>query len=194
MFLLSLCSGWLRRLLGGWCSKVPVIKERGVQWLLCFLLYAPTIYFCTYHTHLAEWLPKWIFTLLATFCVIWAETKAHFPGFQCGCESLDYINECIAKGRKIHFEKFVDWIGEKRGFEKWGREWCFWQLLCCKTVYLCVPALFVGGQLLLVGIITACAYNCFYWVQMKDFKKLLTSPTNWGEFVQGMFIYLGLVL
>ena len=54
MFLLSLLSGWIRRLLGGLHSTIPVIKERGVQWLLCFMLYAPTIYFFTYHTNLAE--------------------------------------------------------------------------------------------------------------------------------------------
>ena len=185
-------SGLLRRLLGGLGSKIPVLKERGFQIFLLVLLYAPIIYFSTYHTILEEFLPKWLFTLVVVTLVIICELKGHFPGFMCGTEDQAYIDEQIAKGREIPYEKLVDWFGEVRGYEKWSREWCFWQLILCKTVW-CIPvSLFVGSQFAFAGLCVAFAYNAMFWIQMKNFKKILASPTNWGEFWQGVLYFYAL--
>lgn len=186
-------SGLLRRILGGFWNNVPIIKQRGVQWLLCALIYAPTIYLCTYHTHMEAWLPKWLFTLIATFLLIYAETKGHFPGFKCGTESREYIDEELAKGRKIPYKRIIDWFGKIRGYEEYDREWCFWQLILCKTVWLIPVSVFLGSQFIFIGLSVAFVYNACYWVELKPFKKLMVTPTNWGEFFQGVLFYQGLI-
>lgn len=190
--MLAIISGFLRRILGGFWSDVPIIKERGVQWLLCALLYAPVIYLRHYHTYLADVLPNWLFTILVTVLLIVAETKGHFPGFKCGTESRKYIDDEVAKGRKIPYKKIVDWWGKVRGFEEYDREWCFWQLILCKTVWLIPVSLFLGQQFIFIGLCVAFVYNACYWVELKPFKKLLVTPTNWGEFWQGVLYFQGL--
>lgn len=192
--MLAFLSGLFRRLLGGWLSKVPLIKERAVQWILCALLYAPTIYFIDYNTRLHDFLPHWIFVTLSTLLLIIAETKGHFPGFKCGTESLDYINEQKSKGRSIDYESFVNWLAEKRGVEKYGREWCFYQLVLCKTIWLIPVSLLLGSQFIFIGVCVAFAYNAAFWIGFKDFKNILTSPTNWGEFFQGVLYMYGILL
>ena len=195
---MAFLSGLLRRLLGGWLSTVSFFKERGVQWGLGILLYGTAIYCKTsflggYDTFLFSWLNRWLFVVLGAVSVVWCMTKGHFPGFLCGTESLDYIKEQLSNGRKISFQKVVDWIMSKRGFEQFGKEWCFWQLLLNKTVYYCVLALFFGCQFAFIGIAVALAYNAMFWAQLKNFKNILASPTNWGEFWQGYFIMWGLL-
>lgn len=185
-------SGLLRRILGGFWSDVPVIKERGIQWILCALLYAPFIYYLEYHTYLARVLPKWLFATLATISLIYAETKGHFPGFGGGTISLDYIKEELAKGRKIPYKRIIDWWGKVRGFEEYGREWCFWQLILCKTICLIPASLLLGNQYMFIGVAVAYVYNACYWVELKPFKKLMVTPTNWGEFFQGCLYFRGL--
>ena len=192
--MLAILSGFFRRLLGGWLSSVPIIKERGFQWVLCFCLYFPVLYFMNYNTWLFDLLPTWLFATLGALGVIYAETKGHFPGFQCGMESIDYINECLAKGRKIPYQKFVDWLGEKRGFEQFGKEWCFWQLILCKTVCCIVPSLFVGWHFMFIGLAVGFVYPALYWVELKPFKKIMVTPTNWGEFFQGVLYFQGLLI
>jgi len=186
-------AGLLRRILGGFWSDVPVIKERGVQWLLCALLYAPVIYLKDYHGYLAFLIPnKIIFTVVATILLILAETTGHFPGFKCGTESRDYIDEELAKGRKIPYKKIIDWLGKIRGFEEFGREWCFWQLILCKTVRLIPISLLLGCQFIFIGLCVAFVYNACYWVELKPYRKLMVTPTNWGEFFQGCLYFQGL--
>lgn len=191
--MIAILSGLLRRIIGGFWDTIPVIKQRGIQWLLCALIYAPTIYFCTYQTRMEGWLPKWLFTLIATVLLIYAETKGHFPGFKCGAESRKYIEDEIAKGRKIPYKRIIDWLGKIRGFEEYDREWCFWQLVLCKTICLIPVSVFLGSQFLFIGLSVAFVYNACYWVELKPFKKLLVTPTNWGEFFQGVLYYQGLI-
>ncbi len=187
---MAFLSGLIRRLLGGLDSRLDFLEERGVKIVLLVLLYAPIVWFGSYGTCLESLLPKWLFVLLTVALVIIAELKGHFPGFMCGTESQEYIDEQVAKGRKIPYEKLVDWFGKIRGYEKWSREWCFWQLVLCKTVW-CIPvSLFVGSQFIFAGLCVAFAYNAMFWVGMKNFKNILCSPTNWGEFWQGvLFCY-----
>lgn len=191
--MIAILSGLLRRILGGFWSTVPIIKERGIQWLLCALIYAPTIYLCTYHTRMEGCLPKWLFTIISTFLLIYAETKGHFPGFKCGTESREYIDEELAKGRKIPYKRIIDWLGKIRGFEEFSREWCFWQLILCKTVCLIPASIFLGGHFLFIGLCVAFVYNACYWVELKPYRKLLVTPTNWGEFFQGVLYFQGLI-
>lgn len=194
--MLGILSGLLRRLLGGWLSKVPIIKERGIQWLMCALLYAPTLYLMQsrYHTYISEHLPNWLFVILGTLLIIIAETKGHFPGYACSTEDPKYIDECIKNGRKIPYRNLVTWFGKIRGYEEFDREWCLWQLTLCKTVW-CIPvSFFVGSQFIFVGLCVAFAYNACFWVQLKPWKNILTSPTNWGEFFQGVLYFNALVL
>lgn len=191
--MLSFLSGLARRLLGGWLSSVEILKERGVQWLICALIYGPVMYFNKYDTWLYDNLNIWLFATLGTFFIIWAETKGHFPGFKCGTESKEYIDQQLANGRKIAFKNFVDWIGKIRGFEQYGAEWCFWQLLINKTLYACLPALFVGYQFVFVGLCVGLVYPAMFWVEMKPFKNIMKSPTNWAEFWQGVFYFQGIL-
>ncbi len=187
-------SGLIRRLLGGWLSAKKIISERGIQWVLCFAFYYPIIYFNSYNTWLYELFNIHVFAILGSFSLIWCLTKGHFPGFQCGLESLDYINKCISEGRKIPFQKIVDWIANKRGFNQYDKEWCFWQLIINKTLYACVPALFFGFHFIIIGFAVALAYNAMFWVKLKPFRNILVTPTNWGEFWQGWLMCLGLFL
>lgn len=183
--MLAFLSGIFRRLLGGLAHGIPLLEKRWFQVVLLCLLYAPTIYFVSYHTTIAGLLPKWLFTIIATGLVVMAELQGHFPGFMCGTEDPAYIDEQLAKGRKIKFRKLVTWFGKIRGYEELGEEWCFWQLILCKTVF-CIPAaILIGSQFAFAGLCTAFAYNAMFWVDMKNFKKVMTSPTNWGEFWQG---------
>lgn len=185
-------SGILRRIIGGVWDNVPIIKSRAVQWCLCALLYAPVIYLRDYHTWAESVLPNWLFTTLATLLLIIAETTGHFPGFQCGTESIDYINEQIANGRKIPYKGIIDWLGKVRGFKEYGREWCFWQLILCKTICLIPVCIMLGTQYIFIGLCVAFVYNACFWVELRPFKKLMTSPTNWGEFFQGCLYFQGL--
>ena len=106
---MGILSGLLRRLLGGLSSKFKLLEERGFQIFLLVLLYAPVIYFSTYHTYLENLMPKWLFTIIAITLVIISELKGHFPGFLCGTEDPEYIEEQLAKGRKIPYRKIVTW-------------------------------------------------------------------------------------
>lgn len=198
-FLGGLLSGLLRRLLGGWLSTKEILSERGVQWVIGGLLYACGIAIKVYwddgyDTWLYDLLPLYLFIPLAAASVVLCLTTGHFPGFMCGTESQEYIDEQVAKGRTIKFEKLVDWLGEKRGFAKWGKEWCFWQLLCCK-VYACIfPAFFLGWHFLILGSLVAFVYPAMFWTELKASQRLpLSSPTNWGEWWQGYFIVWGLL-
>lgn len=195
---MAFLSGLLRRLLGGWQSAASFISERGVQWGLGILLYGTTIWIKInwlggFDTWLFNWLNVWLFIVLGALSVVYCMTKGHFPSFLCGTEDPNYIQEQISQGREIKFEKIVDWLGEKRGFEKFGREWCFWQLMLCKTTACILPAFFFGFHFLLVGVLVAMAYNAMFWVELKPYKKVLTSPTGWGEFWQGYFIVWGIL-
>lgn len=184
---MGIISGFIRRLLGGFSAKIKLFRERGVQILLLILIYAPVIYFSHYHTYLEGIMQKWLFTLLTTTFVIISELKGHFPGFMCGTEDQAYIDEQLAKGRKISYRRIVTWWGKIRGYEEFDKEWCFWQLILCKTVRTLPVVCFVGSQFWFAGLCTAFAYNTMFWVDMKPFKKILVSPTNWGEFWQGCF-------
>lgn len=191
--LLKYLSGLLRRLIGGWQYTAKIISERGVQWLIGFIIYGAAIaiqvnWFGGYHTFLYDKLNVWVFAILGIVSVMLCLTKGHFPGFMCGTESLEYINEQLANGRKIKFQKIVDWIGKKRGLEQFGREWCFWQLLLCKTTACILPALFFGSQFIAVGILVTFAYNAMFWVNPKPIGASVNSPTNWGEAVQGYMV------
>lgn len=191
--LLKLASGLLRRLLGGWLSTKEIISERGVQWLIGVLIYGPTIYWMdNYNTWLRDCMPLWLFALLGAVAVVLCLTTGHFPGFMCGTESRQYIDEQIANGRNVKFQKVIDWLGEKRGFEQFGREWCFWQLMACKVSACILPTLFFGYQFIIVGALVTFAYNAMFWVQLKP-CKWLSSPTNYAEFIQGWFIMWGLL-
>ena len=204
--MLAILSGLLRRILGGFWSTVPVIKERGIQWILCFLLYAPVIYFKDYYGYLTLYLQqhqcwlsflvsnKYIFTAIAALLLIIAETTGHWPGYGCGTITLKTINEDLAKGRTIPYKRILDWWGKVRGFEQYGREWCFWQLILCKTVRLIPVSLLLGCQFLFIGLCVAFVYNACYWVELKPFKKVLVTPSNWGEFFQGCLYFQGLWL
>lgn len=180
-------SGLIRRLLGGLKTKFKIFGERGFLIACLVLLYSPVVYFSHYHTWLEGAMPKWLFTIVVTTLVIVCEMKGHFPGFKCGTEKREYIDEQIAKGRKIPYKKIVDWFGKVRGFEEFGEEWCFLQLILCKTVWTIPVVCFIGSQFWFAGICTAFAYNAMFWVDMKPFKSILKTPTNWGEFWQGCF-------
>ena len=184
---MGVISGLIRRLLGGFSAKIKIFRERGFQIFLLVLIYAPVVYFSHYHTYMEGKMPKWLFTIIVTALVIVSELKGHFPGFKCGTEEQSYIDEQIANGRKIPYKKIVDWWGKVRGYEEFGEEWCFWQLILCKTVWTLPVVCFVGNQFWFAGLCTAFAYNAMFWVDMKPFKKILTAPTNWGEFWQGCF-------
>lgn len=191
--LFKFASGLLRRLLGGWLSAKEIISERGVQWAIGVLLYGSAILIKSfwlggYNTWLFDWLPLWCFALLGSISVVLCLTSGHFPGFMCGTESREYIDEQLANGREIKFHKLINWLGEKRGFEEFGKEWCFWHLLVVKVTACILPALFFGYQFIVVGALVAFAYNAMFWVQLKPYKNILTSPTNYGEFWQGWYI------
>ena len=94
---------------------------------------------------------------------------------------------------EIKYQKFVDWLGEKRGFEQFGTEWCFWHLMLCKVIACIIPAFFFGSQFLIVGALVAFAYNAMFWVKLKPFGQYLSSPTNFGEFIHGWFIMSALL-
>lgn len=186
-------SGLIRRLLGGLKTKFKILGERGFLIACLVLLYSPVVYFSHYHTWLENIMPKWLFTIIVTTLVIISELKGHFPGFMCGTEDRAYIDEQLAKGRKIPYQKIVDWWGKVRGFEQFGEEWCFVQLLLAKTVWCFPVALFVGSQFVFCGICVAFAYNAAFWINFKPFKNILKTPTNWGEFFQGFLYYYALV-
>lgn len=195
---LKLASGLLRRLLGGWLSAKDIISERGVQWAIGVLLYGAAIYikgawFGGYHTWLFDWLPLWCFALLGAVVVVLCLTTGHFPSFMCGTESRQYIDEQLAGGRKIRFHNLINWLGEKRGFKEFDYEWCFWHLMAVKTTACILPAFFFGYHFIVVGALVAFAYNAMFWVQLKPYKNILASPTNWGEFWQGWFVMGALI-
>ena len=190
---MRILSGLLRRLLGGWLSTKEFISERAVQWVLGVILYGlaiaiKIIFLDGYDTILYSLLNVWVFAILGVVTVLICLTTGHFPGFQCGTEDQRYIDEQLAKGREIKFQKIVDWLGNRRGFEQFSKEWCFWQLLLCKTSACILPALFFGYHFIVVGALVAFAYNAMFWTQLKPYKNILTSPTNWGEFWQGWFV------
>lgn len=198
MIILKFFSAWLRRVLGGWLSDIDIIKERGVQWVIGILLYSLVIWEKSawlggYNTFLYEWLPLWVFIPLGSFFVVLGMTSGHFPSFLCSTESKEYIEEQLANGREIKYQKFVDWLGEKRGFEQFGTEWCFWHLMLCKVIACIIPAFFFGSQFLIVGALVAFAYNAMFWVKLKPFGQYLSSPTNFGEFIHGWFIMSALL-
>ena len=195
---MRLLSGLLRRLLGGWLSTKAIISERAVQWIIGLVLYGAAVaikinFLGGYHTFLYSFLNVWVFGILGVVAIVICLTTGHFPGFQCGTEDQRYIDEQLAKGREIKFQKIVDWLGNRRGFEQFGKEWCFWQLLLCKTSACLLPALFFGYHFIVVGALVAFAYNAMFWVQLKPYKNILTSPTNWGEFWQGWFVMSALL-
>lgn len=190
--ILKFLSGLLRRLLGGWLSTKEIISERGVQWAIGVLLYGSAILIKStwlggYNTWLYDWLNVWLFALLGSISVVLCITAGHFPGFMCGTESREYIDEQINNGREIKFQKLIDWLGNKRGFEQFGKEWCFWQLLACKVSACILPSFFFGYQFIIVGALVAFAYNAMFWVQLKPFR-FLSSPTNYAEFIQGWYV------
>lgn len=196
---MAFLSGLLRRLLGGWLSTKNIISERGVQWTLGILFYGIIIYskiewFKGYNTFLYDQLNKYLFILCGSISLLWYLTKGHFPGLKCGTEDPDYINEQLSRGRKIPFRKLITWLGKKRRFEEFDKEWCFWQILFIKTLYAIVPSLFLGPQFLLSGNIIGFIYGCMYWVNPKGFRRVLNSPTNWSEFWSGYFCFWGIVL
>lgn len=191
--LLKFFSGGLRRLIGGWLSAKEIISERGVQWIIGVLLYGTAIcikahWLGGYSTWLYYSLPLWMFVGLGSVSVVLCLTGGHFPSFLAGTESREYIDEQLAKGRKIKFHKFINWIGEKRGFEEFGKEWCFWHLMAVKITACIIPAFFFGYQFIIVGALVAFAYPAMFWVQLKPFGKVLTSPTNFGEFITGWYV------
>jgi hypothetical protein len=186
-------SGIIRRLLGGLKTKFKILGERGFLIACLVLIYAPVIYFSHYHTYLEGLIPKWLFTIIVTALVIVSELKGHFPGFMCGTEDPAYIDEQLAKGRKIPYRRIVNWWGKVRGFDEFGEEWCFWQLILCKTVWTLPVVCFVGSQFWFAGLCTAFAYNAMFWVDMKPFKKILVSPTNWAEWFSGLIIGWSLI-
>ena len=191
--------GLYRRLLGGWLSTINIISERGVQWIigviLCgSVLYTKITWFGSYNTTLYSCLNKWVFIILASLSIVYWLTKGHWPALKQGTEDPAYIEEQLNKGRKIPLRKLITWFGKKRGFVEFDKEWCFWQMLLLKTLYALIPSIFIGPQFLLIGNIVGFTYGCMYWSNLKSFKRVLNSPTNWSEFWSGYFCFWGMVL
>lgn len=197
--LLKVLSGLARRLLGGWLSTKKIISERGIQWIIAIVLYTLAclvqIHFARgYNTWLFDLLPEWLFIPCGVLLLVISESRGHFPSFQCGTESMEYIQQELAKGRKIPYKKTVDKIAKYRGFDEYNKEWCFWQLLLCKTVWLIPVSFFFGMQFIFIGVLVTFAYNACYWIQFKSVKNVLITPTNFGEFIQGWFYMSALLM
>ena len=173
-----------RRFFGGYDSKIDFLEQRGLQMIICVVA-----------VFLWEFFAKskvWYIALAVAVLVYIFWCCGHWYYFKCGTEDDKYIDDEMAKGRKIPFKKIVDWWGTIRGYEEFDREWCFWQLILCKTVCLIPVVAFLGTQYIFIGLCVAFVYNACYWVELKPYKKLLTSPTNWGEFWQGCLYFQGL--
>lgn len=168
-----------RRIFGGLSTTIKFFEERGVQFILCIAV-----------VFLWEWLAKgfeWYIALIIGLLVYYFFCKSHFPYFQCGTESMDYINEQLEKGRKIIFFNQVEWISKKLDFETWSKQWCFVGLTLRYVVFSLPVSLFVGWGFTVAGLAIPFIYNACFWLEFPA-CKIAKSPTNYAELFTGFLI------
>lgn len=183
----GILAGLLRRLLGGWHSTIPVLKERGFQVFLCVLLYFPILLFNDYGTYLQEHLNRWIFASLACACVIFEIIVGHYYYFKCGTEDDKYIDEQEAKGRKPAMNWIVSPVNKLLGFKPRSKQYCFVGMFLRYFICSLPASLFVGWQFAICGFVVPFIYNAMFWVDLPK-TKLSSGPTGYAEFFTGLII------
>ena len=177
--MLGLLFSLWRRLFGGSSYFGKFLEQRGVQFILCVCLVFVWEFFINHYT--------WYIALIIGLLVYYFWCKGHFPYFQCGTESIDYINQELEKGRKPIFFNLVNKISAMFGFELWSKQWCFVGLTLRYVVFSLPVSLFVGWQFSVGALAIPFIYNACFWLNFPP-CKLAKSPTNYAEIFSGFII------
>ena len=171
-----------RRFFGGYDSKYDLLEGRGIQTVICVV----AVFLWELYKGYTWWASLIIGVLVYIF---WC--RGHFVYFKCGEESIDYIQEQFARGRKPMFFNQVNWISNKLGFEQFSRQWCFVGLFLRYFIYSLPISIIIGHQFTLAAIMIPFIYNACYWINFPCIK-LAKSPTNWAELISGFVVGVGL--
>ncbi len=168
-----------RRFFGGYDGTFDIFENRGIQCALCVVV-----------VFMWEWLAKgfaWWSALIIGVLVYVFWCRGHFYYFQCGTESNQYIDDCLARGRKPAMDWLVAPVNKWLGFEERSRQYCFIGMLIRYGLWSIPVAVIVGWQFFIVGCLVPFIYNACFWIEFPD-CRLAKSPTNWAEIITGLFI------
>lgn len=185
--MIGFISGILRRIFGGLASKLPILKERGVQWILYFLLYGTILYFNQYNTWAEMHLNKIVFVIFAYFFIMIEISTGHYYYFKMGTESDEYIDEQEAKGRKPAMDWLVRPVNKLLGFEPRKAQYCFVGMFIRYFVWSLPVSVFVGWSFSACAFAIPFIYAGMFWVKLPKFL-ICNGETNWAEFFSGLII------
>ncbi len=168
-----------RRIFGGADLKWDFLEQRGVQMIL--LIIAVGLWECLIKGY------SWYMSLVIGGLVYLFWCGGHWYYFQCGTESDKYIDDELASGRKPCLDWLVRPINKRLGFPERSKRYCFIGMLCRYGLYSIPASLFVGSSFFIVGCLVPFIYNACYWINLPK-VKYMQSPTNWAEFITGLFI------
>ena len=164
-----------RRIYGGACENIPILKNRGVQTAFMMLLFL-SIYFPY----------KWYITLVI---VCWLQfqfwSRGHGCAFDLGFGGYP-TPEIIKRYNERWYHIPCDWLAEKGCFSYYATTYDF----CYMTLrYTCpmIPMMYFDWRYILIGLSISFIY-LFFW--SFGFKK----PTEWAEIVSGAVVYSGCYL
>ena len=169
-----------RRLFGGYEAALRFLQERGVQ----FVLLTAAVFVWEYWVKACSW-------PLALLVGIWVYvfwSGGHFIYFKMGTESLDYIREQMAAGRRPAFYFLMSWLKDKWRLEEFGRLYCFLGMTLRYGIYALPLGLLLGGDFVASALMIPFVYAACYWVEFPSRAHFLSSPSNWGEFFSGLII------
>lgn len=177
-----------RRIFGGACENIPILKNRGVQTTFMILLF------------LSIYLPATQNWLLSIIITAWLQfqfwSRGHGACFDIGRGGYP-TEDTIIRYRERWYHIPCDWLAEKRFFSYYGKGYDF----CYMTLrYTCpmIPMMIFDWKYILIGLSVRTIYAiCWEWYESSVWKFKKTwckNATELAEIISGAVVYGGCYL
>lgn len=187
LIILFILGGFWRRLFGGWCNNIIIIKNRFFQHILGFLL----SFIVFYNANIFAWYACLLFSVLIQ-ALFWA--PAHGACFDMGRTNDKDNPKMIERYKKTIGNRIVNWLLPNR--YNYGFIYDFTTMFLRYTI----PTLiFIGPmpKFVFVGLSIAPIYS-FCWTFFEKEKDNIRLPnfishaTALAEFISGGLVYSSL--
>lgn len=172
-----------RRIFGGACENIPILKNRGIQTAFMMLLFL-SIYLPCY---------KWYITLVI---IAWLQFQFWSRGHGC-CFDLGYggipSQETVDRYNERWYHIPCDWLADKGCFPYYGTQYDF----CYMTLrYTCpmIPMMIFDWKYILIGFSISCIYLLCWSFNIKGKRDWNNYPTKIAEIISGAVVYGGCYL
>ena len=179
-----------RRIFGGACENIPVLKNRGVQ----------TVFMCLLFLSIFIDTNCWKDIIVAIILTLWLQfqfwSRGHGACFDIGRGS-EPDDVTIERYNERWYHIPCDWLADTFKFKKYSKVYDF----CYMTLrYTCpmIPMMLFDWRYILIGLSVAPIYAlCWRFYESKYWKlnyKFCNTATNLAELITGGLVYSGIYM